>query len=270
MKKITFTLFAFALISQVSAQSISRKVIATSGGTLSGGGNTLSYTIGETMTSTFTNGNLTLTQGFQQPEVTLVLMNLKAYIQGYYAGGGFMNAVLFNEGIDPNPGSTNTDTITVSLYSPSNTFVAVQTFKGVLQTDGSLACKFPGSVKGNSYYIAVKHRSALETWSANPVAFTGSVTSYDFTTAITQAYPDPFNTVPQMVEVEPGKWAFYNGDVNQDGAIDGSDFNSMEVDVTGAAFGYYNTDITGDGPADASDFNLLEPNVSFNLFVAHP
>lgn len=270
MKNFKLILVIFLLISRVSAQSISRKVIATAGGTLSGGGNTLSYTIGETAISTLTNSNVILTQGFQQPEVSLVLMNLKAFIQGYYQGDGLMYPVLFYEGIDPNPGSTNTDTITVSLYLPSATSTAVQTFKGVIQTDGTLTCKFSNSILGHSYYIGLRHRSALETWSAAPVAFSSSVTSYDFSTAITQAYPDPFNTFPQMIEVEAGVWAIYNGDVNQDGTIDASDFNMMEPDVALGAFGYFNTDITGDGPVDGADFNLLEPNVSYNLFVSHP
>ena len=40
------------------------------------------------------------------------------------------------------------------------------------------------------YYITIKHRNSIETTSALPVSFAGSIINYDFTTAATQAYGD--------------------------------------------------------------------------------
>ena len=51
----------------VNAQTISNKVIANGGGYSSAGGYSLSYTIGETITTTLSNGGYVITQGFQQP-----------------------------------------------------------------------------------------------------------------------------------------------------------------------------------------------------------
>ena len=65
-------------------------------------------------------------------------------------------------------------------------------------------------------------------------------------------------------------YAIYSGDVNQDGDMNGLDFNAMESQVIALASGYVTGDINGDGNADGADFNLLEKNVLKLLTVAHP
>jgi len=49
----------------------------------------------------------------------------------------------------------------------------------VLKTDGTALMNFSSAILGNSYYIVVKHRNAMETWSKLPVTFSAT-TSYDF------------------------------------------------------------------------------------------
>lgn len=76
MKKLyisAVSLFVFAVAAH--AQSLSPTVIASTGGYSTNGGQyTLSYTVGEmTMVQTFSAGNNILTQGFQQPNDSLVL-----------------------------------------------------------------------------------------------------------------------------------------------------------------------------------------------------
>lgn len=46
---------------------------------------------------------------------------------------------------------------------------------------------FAGTSLGQRFYIVVKHRNALETWSANPVTLSSGGT-YDFSNAITKAF----------------------------------------------------------------------------------
>lgn len=53
--------------SLINAQSISRKVISSAGGTMTAGGSTLTYTIGEAAVQTLSAGGAMLTQGFEQP-----------------------------------------------------------------------------------------------------------------------------------------------------------------------------------------------------------
>jgi hypothetical protein len=71
MKKI-ITMLLVGLISHFSfAQTTSPQVIASSGWFTSAGGYSLSQTIGEmAMVQTFSQGNTTLTQGFQQADKT--------------------------------------------------------------------------------------------------------------------------------------------------------------------------------------------------------
>jgi len=87
-----------------------------------------------------------------------------------------------------------------------------------------------------------------------------------------KAYDDNMKLI-DSVFVGPGYqyiYAIFSGDVNQDGEMDISDFNVMEVDVTSFATGYIASDINGDLRADVSDFNLLEANVTAFVKVHYP
>jgi hypothetical protein len=195
------------------------------------------------------------------------ILNLKIFIQGYYTGSGMMEPVLFNEGI-AGALSTDVDTVEVSLMH-SSTYSLIESFKGMLHTDGTIQCSFSSAIAGSSYYIKINHRNLLETWSASAIAFT-PVTTYNFTDNNLKAYQDIFSSETQMIQIESGVWAMYNGDVNQDFTIDGFDFAEVEIDVNDFAFGYYDTDISNAGPIDGFDFAILEQNVSLFLFVARP
>ena len=80
----------------VSAQSLSPKVIATAGCNYTGGGNTLSWKMGETFNTTLLNGNFILAQGEQQPYILLKILNLRTFIVGYFINGGQKQAALYN------------------------------------------------------------------------------------------------------------------------------------------------------------------------------
>ena len=59
--------FALLLAANMQAQTIARKSISSAGGTLTGGGNMITFNIGETMIPTLSGGGSILTQGFEQP-----------------------------------------------------------------------------------------------------------------------------------------------------------------------------------------------------------
>ena len=68
MKKQLLYICVIAFTVSASAQTLSPSVIASSGNYASGGGFSLSYTVGElAAVQTFSAGNHILTQGFQQP-----------------------------------------------------------------------------------------------------------------------------------------------------------------------------------------------------------
>ncbi|MBK8564621.1 MAG: hypothetical protein IPN76_15130 [Saprospiraceae bacterium] len=97
-------------------------------------------------------------------EFSPITLDLTVFIEGYYIGGSTMNSVLLNSGV---AGATalQCDTITVQLRNSVFPHGLEASFKGVLGTDGTLSCKFPSDKIGSSYFIALRHRSAVQTWS---------------------------------------------------------------------------------------------------------
>jgi len=63
-----------------------------------------------------------------------------------------------------------------------------------------------------------------------------------------------------QVEVEPGIFAIFSGDLNQDGYIDPFDYTVLEVDNLAFAYGYVVSDLNGDGYVDPYDYVIFEKN----------
>ncbi|GBL35545.1 putative cell agglutination protein 1742.01 [Filimonas sp.] len=189
------------------------------------------------------------------------VLNLKLYIQGYYLGAGLMDHVMQNQGV---AGATalQTDTVTVELHNAASPYALVSTQKAVVNTNGAATCNFP--VTGN-YYIAVKHRNAVQTWSSSPVLMSGTI-NYDFSNLASKAY----NSNQVQVSTSPSLWAFYTGDMNADDNVDLLDLGLLESDITNFAFGYLGTDINGDGNVDLLDAPMVEANISDFIFSNHP
>lgn len=246
-------------IMKMKAQTLSPQVIASSGGYQTNATASLSFTIGEANTKTLQSATTMLTQGFQQPfKLTL---NLKAFIEGYYQGSGTMENVLYTQGITASAGN-ECDTIQIELHSATSPYGVVSSSTQVIKTDGTVT--YAGTATpGQSYYIVIKHRNALQTWSANPVLLTEN-TLYDFTTDAANAYNN------NMTQVEPGVWAFYAGDLNQDENMDLLDLTLVESDIMTFQFGYFASDINGDGNVDLLDSPILEANINSFVFSNHP
>jgi len=74
MKYLIFFILMLVSIYYMQAQQTSPQVIATSGNVSQQSNATISYTIGETVIQTTTNGTNTLTQGYQQPHYNITLL----------------------------------------------------------------------------------------------------------------------------------------------------------------------------------------------------
>lgn len=192
------------------------------------------------------------------PNTTL---NLKLFIEGYYdTSTHAMKPVLSNQGIGSS--STDVDQVTVELRNAS-TLELVATTTAVLKTDGTVSCIFNSSNTG-SYYVAVKHRSAVQTWSNLPISFANNPTSYDFANAISKAFGS------NLSELEPGVFGFFTGDINQDESIDNSDSTDLFNDIENSNFGFLTTDLNGDGSVDNSDSENFFNNIDNSVFSNHP
>lgn len=156
-----------------------------------------------------------------------------------------------------------TDTVTVELHSATSPFGLVDAAREVITINGYQTYEFYAAPAG-SYYIVLKHRNGLQTWSAAPVAMTaGGNINYDFTTAASQAYGN------NMV-LKSGRYCIYSGDVNGDEVIDGSDGAPIDNDAASFSSGYLNTDLDGNTIIDGSDATLWENNAANNVATVKP
>lgn len=190
--------------------------------------------------------------------------DVRFFIQGYYLGNSLMQQVLYNSGMETNPASTNVDTVTVDLHDANSPYAVLYSYTGLLQTNGHIPCTFPAGALGSSYYIGVRHKNAVETWSATPQLITASG-SYDFTTADTKAYGGN-----QMDVFNENIWSIFSGDMNQDYSIDGFDYILLDPDIYNGAAGYLVTDLNGDGSIDAFDYIVLDPNIFNGITIQSP
>ncbi|MBK9334387.1 MAG: hypothetical protein IPM96_18760 [Ignavibacteria bacterium] len=129
-----------------------------------------------------------------------------------------------------------------------------------MSTDGTSNLTFHNATNERNYYIQIKHRNSLETWSKLPQQFIPTLLNYDFTTSHTKAYGN--NMI--LVDESPVKFGIYSGDVNQDGIIDIVDGSLIDNDAFNFASGYVSTDLNGDEIIDVADAVYTDNN-SFNF-----
>lgn len=120
----------------------------------------------------------------------------------------------------------------------------------------------------DTYYLVVKHRNSLETWSTEGGEFYNpmKMNSYDFTFSGNKAFGN--NEV--SVDNSPVRYAIYGGDANQDGSIDAADISIVENGVSVNAIGYVISDLNGDRYSDASDLAVVENNAGKSLVIIRP
>ncbi len=174
-------------------------------------------------------------------------INCTAIIQGFYNASG--NNMI-------------RDTIKSYLRNSSSPFTIIDSSKVYLKSDGSGVFTFNNSeiLKARKYYLQIKHRNSIETWSNTTGVIFEPLTSqstYNFTSDSTKAFGN--NLI--HVDNTPVKFAIYSGDVNQDGFVDVSDASLIDNDLFNFTSGYILTDLTGDNTADLSDASIADNNI---------
>ncbi len=197
-----------------------------------------------------------------------IRLSLKAYLQGYCDASGNMISTFYNLGMSNN--TIAADSLQVNLWQPQhlNNPNPDYTVNALLQSNGSVSASMPISTYGNSYYIEIKHRNTMKTWSANTISINDTLISYDFTNAMNKAFANGLNL--PMRPIVNNSYALYSGDINQDGAIDLLDMQIAENDAFAFSFGYNKSDCNGDGATDALDMQIIENNAIEQLYFASP
>ena len=176
----------------------------------------------------------------------LELTSLTTLIEGFYDGTSMI-----------------TDTVIVELRSTIPPFALVDQTKIVLDVTGQGSGSFHDAVNGTPYFIVIKHRNAVETWSSTPQLFIANSLSYDFTTAADKAYGNNLKLVGS-------KWCIYGGDVNQDGFVETIDLNSIFTDNISGSSGYIPTDLNGDMLTEIDDLNIVFINSVLGIHKISP
>jgi peptidoglycan/xylan/chitin deacetylase (PgdA/CDA1 family) len=147
------------------------------------------------------------------------------------------------------------DTITVELHNPSSPYELVDSQKGVLDSLGVGIFTFTNALNGTPYYLTVKHRNSVETWSSDSHSFTSYALIYDFTNSQNKAYGN-------NLKLKGGKYCIYSGDVNQDGFVISDDYSGVDNDNFYYEYHQVN-DINGDGFVTSDDYTYIDNN-NFN------
>lgn len=172
--------------------------------------------------------------------------SVKVIPQGFYNASGYLNCV---------------DTVLVLLANASAPYAIVDSAYATLDSLTYTAAAALAKANSGYYYVLVKHRNSIETWSSQTFAYVkGDAITYNFTDSLTKAYGS--NLV--QVSTSPELYGIYSGDVNQDGYVDPLDLSLVDQD----SFNYQSgtalsTDINGDHFVDPLDLSIVDQN-SFN------
>ena len=253
MKTLTLLLSVVLFPLFLSAQSVSPQVVASSGDYYQGANASLSWTLGEIATETYSNGSVILTQGFQQPvtvSITGVNLDMLVYLEGPFSGTE-MSADLNSNGLIPLSQPYNTapwnyngsesvaaipnanvvDWVLVELRdasaagdaTPSTAIAKKAAFLlkdgSVVDLDGTSQLSFGSASFSNDLYVVVWHRNHIGILSANPANGSGHNYSYDFSTALTQVY----NGGAGYKEIATNTYGMVGGDSDGDGDVDAND-----------------------------------------------
>lgn len=201
-----------------------------------------------------------------------VLANIKLSLQGFYFADGDSLSTKLRNGNDipftsPYAADPRTvenipqnivDWVLIELRTSSSlppiTSKSVFLHKnGNLVADDGITPIIPMDAPFGSYYVVIKHRNTIETWSSVQNSFNNGVMNLNFTQDSSKAFGSNLTKIGNS-------WAMFNGDVNQDGIIDLEDISMTDNANINYLSGYQVTDINGDSIVDVTDISLVTGN----------
>ncbi|MBS1519134.1 MAG: hypothetical protein JSS91_13695 [Bacteroidetes bacterium] len=170
-------------------------------------------------------------------------LNLTALIEGFW--DGVLNI---------------SDTLKVYIRKTVSPYITVDSAYGVNNGSGNLTLYFNNVQiqNGDPYYIMIRHRNSIETWSkSGGEIWTGSLLNYDMTASASRGYGG-------NLTLKGGKYCIYGGDVDQNGVVDLTDASLVDNDIFNFGSGYIQTDLNGDNIIDLADAVITDNN-AFNF-----
>ena len=155
------------------------------------------------------------------------------------------------------------DTVTVQLRNQLSPYGLIDSAKGILSITGICLLNFNNAGGTDPYYIVLKHRNSVETWSAYSQYFSGYSLDYDFIFSENQAYGN-------NMKLKGLKYCIFSGDVDQNGIVDLTDVLRVYNDASSFVSGYKVTDLTGDNLTDLTDLLIAYNNSAGFVSVVKP
>ncbi len=234
------------------------------------GNGSITATFAENLSTLPRTANITVSAAGVAPVVVTVeqagaaqtnSLTIHLLLEGLYNGTNLHKAQ--DENGDHFAG-TIADMLSIELHDAMAPYAMVGTaFEAELSLDGTVTLSNLPSLYNGNYYIVVKHRSSLETWSASPILLNGEAQVYDFTDASTKAYGN-------LLKLMDTRYALYAGDANQDGAIDQTDAELIALTANLFIGGYVPQDLNGDAVVDALDLILVDNNAANVITTVRP
>ena len=147
------------------------------------------------------------------------------------------------------------DTVMIGIHDYQSPSEIIESVKAILTPEGNTSAIFTLADASIGFFLSVKHRNSIETWSKDTILnFDNSALYYDFTRDTMQAYGNNMKLIN-------GKAHIYSGDVNQDRQIDITDASIVSNDAHEYLLGFSKTDLNGDEIVDSSDMIMVDGNV---------
>jgi len=189
-------------------------------------------------------------------------LNLTLFLEGLWNGVGMNEA---QNDMGSQWGAGVADHVTVELHDGTTPYGLVWSQADVpVSTSGAASISTIPAIHSSSYYLVIKHRNSVETWSGAPVSFAGSPITYNFTDNANKAFGD------NQANLGSGAYGIYGGDVNLDGILDSNDLGDVDNDANNFVMGYVATDANGDGVVDSNDMGLVDNNANAFIMVIVP
>lgn len=181
----------------------------------------------------------------------LPLFNIKVFPEGFY---------------NNTTGNTNMkDSVKIFLRQSGSPYAIIDSSIGVFDSvTFNAEVYFNPELADGNYYLDIRHRNSIQTWSAVPVSYSfGSQVYYNLTNSKSSAYGSNLKSAGS-------NWGIFSGDINQDGVIDLDDLISAYNGSNAFISGYTVQDCNGDSVVDLSDVLIIFNNAQLFINVITP
>ena len=109
---------------------------------------------------------------------SFLTLNLKMFLEGFYVRNDSMQAVT-----DPVNHPDLCDSVSIFLVDSVNKSVIAARGKGIINVhgNGTFSLNASALLSTHKYYLVIRHRNSIETWSKKTLTYNGSTMNYDFT-----------------------------------------------------------------------------------------